>query len=125
MPGPARNQTKDRSRAYRADGNNTTSRRGLTVLPADGCSLPVPSMPAGRTWSDVEQARWGELWSSPQATQWDESVRGTVALLVSYESRLLCAEGGTAWVAQEARYAAEALGLTPRAMATLGWVLSE
>ncbi|MBT2568087.1 hypothetical protein J7I84_16600, partial [Arthrobacter sp. ISL-85] len=53
---------------------------------------------------------------------WDETVKGTVALLVAYESRLLAiGDGGTAWVAQECRYASEALGLTPKALTSLGW----
>lgn len=96
-------------------------RSNLVALPPDGCTLPVPDMPAGRPWTDHERARWEELWQSPQATMWDESARGTVALLVAYESRLLCGDGGTAWIGQEARHAAESLGLTPRAMAHLGW----
>ena len=56
----------------------------------------------------------------PQATQWDDTARGTVAVLVVFESALF---GGSAsaWQAQECRYAAEALGLTPRALAQLGW----
>jgi hypothetical protein len=89
-------------------------------LPGDGCALPTPDLPPGRRWTVAEKARWAELWSSPQATQWDESAKGTVAVLIAYESAIL---GGTAaaWQAQEARYAAEALGLTPRALASLGW----
>ncbi|GAB3049645.1 hypothetical protein GCM10027053_05510 [Intrasporangium mesophilum] len=30
-----------------------------------------------------------------------------------------------AWQAQEARYAAEALGLTPKALVALGWRISD
>jgi hypothetical protein len=97
----------------------------VVELPAEGCTLPVPDLPKGRKWSSVEKARWAELWESPQATQWDESCRGTVALLVAYEARLLSEEGGSAWVAQEARYAAESLGLTPKAMAALGWRVAD
>ncbi|EYR61918.1 hypothetical protein N866_14265 [Actinotalea ferrariae CF5-4] len=79
-------------------------------------------MPEGREWTRVEKRRWKELWTSPQATQWDETASGTVALLVAYESMLLAGQG-SAWTAQEARHAADALGLTPRAMAALGWVV--
>lgn len=77
-------------------------------------------MPRGREWSDLERERWVELWESPQATQWDETARGTVALLIAYESALL-ADAGSAWQAQEARHAATSLGLTPAALAALGW----
>ena len=79
-------------------------------------------MPEGREWSDIERRRWEELWTSPQATQWDETASGTVALLVAYES-LLFAGKGAAWTASEARHASDALGLTPRAMAALGWAV--
>lgn len=121
MPGPQRNTATKNSRAFRSGGN-----RKITVLPAEGCTLPVPKIPRGRTWTSVERARWKELWTSPQATEWDETAKGTVALLVSYESRLLDNnDGGSAWVAAEARHAADALGLTPRSMAALGWVVED
>lgn len=96
------------------------SRQALVDLPAGGCDLPVPDMPAGRDWTETECARWGELWLSPQASQWDETARGTVAVLVIFESAILAGKA-SAWQAQEYRYAAESLGLTPRAMAQLGW----
>lgn len=95
-------------------------RSALVELSAAGCDLPVPPVPAGRDWSEHERARWTELWESPQASQWDDSVRGTVAMLVAYESAVF-AGTASAWQAQEARYAAEALGLTPRALGQLGW----
>jgi hypothetical protein len=103
--GTQRNMTKPNSRANRAPT------AAMVDLPADGCTLPVPDLPKSRDWTDVEKDRWAELWESPQATQWDDSCRGTVALLVQYENRLLSGDnGGSAWVAQECRYAAEALG---------------
>lgn len=117
MPTP-RNALAPNSRAHRRPA--PTARAALVTLPAAGCTLPVPRMPPGREWSPAERRRWRELWQSPQATQWDETVCGTVALLVAYEAQLL-AGTGAAWVAQEARHAADALGLTPRALAHLGW----
>lgn len=98
--------------------------RALLSLPAAGCSLPVPGLPGGRDWSDHEAARWNELWASPQATQWDETARGTVAVLVIYEAAIFSGNA-SAWMAQEARHATEALGLTPRALASLGWRISD
>lgn len=94
--------------------------RDVKILPASGCGLPVPPLPKGREWSKSERARWRELWKSPQATMWDDAARGTVAVLITYESAIF--EGSaSAWQAQEARYAAESLGLTPKAMHALGW----
>lgn len=113
-----RNAEKARSRARRTP--EATTRASLVYLPAAGCDEQAPALPAGRAWTEHERARWHELWTSPQATQWDESATGTVAVLVVYESAILAGEA-SAWMAQEARYAAEALGLTPRALAALGW----
>lgn len=116
---PPRNVGKPHSRAHRRPAVGA-ARAALVDLPASGCDLPVPDLPAGRNWSDADRARWTELWESPQAVMWDDAARGTVAVLVVYEAAIL---GGTAsaWQAQEARYAADALGLTPKALAALGW----
>ena len=94
------------------------ARAALVDLPASGCELPVPALPAGRAWTPDDTARWDELWQSPQAVMWDYTARGTVAVLLVYEAAIL-AGTAAAWQAQEARYAAEALGLTPKAMAAL------
>lgn len=120
MP-PKRNPAKPHSRVHRG---NVGSRQSLIELAATGCPLPVPEMPAGRDWSAVERSRWEELWHSPQANQWDETARGTVAALVIYETAIFTGKAA-AWQAQEARYAAESLGLTPRAMTSLGWRIVE
>jgi hypothetical protein len=118
MPAP-RNAAKPHSRAHRRPVTSGP-RSALTELPASGCTLPVPKMPPGRVWSREEKARWRELWESPQATQWDDTCRGTVAVLIAYETVIWSGEA-SAWQAQEARYASEALGLTPKALASLGW----
>lgn len=122
MPAP-RNAGKKHSRAHRRPVSSGP-RSALVELPAAGCDLPVPDPPKGREWSAAEVERWAELWESPQATQWDDSTRGTVAVLVTYESQIF-AGSAAAWQAQEARYAAEALGLTPRALGQLGWRIVE
>jgi hypothetical protein len=82
----------------------------------------VPALPAGRDWTERERARWAELWTSPQASQWDESAVGTVVSLVIFEQMILTGSA-SAWHAQEARHAADALGLTPKSLAALGWVI--
>lgn len=116
-----RNVTKPHSRANRG---TVGSRLALIDLPAEGSDLPVPGIPTGREWSKSERSRWRELWKSPQATQWDETATGTVAMLVVYESAVF-AGTASAWQAQEARHAAESLGLTPRALVQLGWRIVE
>ncbi len=120
MP-PKKNPAKPYSRARRG---NVGSRQALIELAATGCDLPAPAIPDGRVWTPVELDRWQELWKSPQANQWDETARGTVAALVIYETAIFTGSA-SAWQAQEARYAAESLGLTPRAMTSLGWRIVE
>lgn len=120
MPAP-KNASKPHSRAHRG---TVGARLALVELPAAGSNLPVPDLPAGREWTESHRDRWVELWESPQATQWDETARGTVAALLLFEGEIL-AGTASAWMAQEARYAAEALGLTPRALGQLGWRIVE
>jgi len=115
----ARNAAKPHSRAHRRPVSSGP-RNALLDLPAAGCELPVPELPPGRQWQQHERSRWDELWESPQATQWDDTARGTVATLVIFESAVLSGQA-SAWQAQEARYAGEALGLTPKALVALGW----
>jgi len=112
------NRLKPNSRVNR--GTQRTS--VITVLPAEGCTLPIPTIPAGRDWSEVETERWDELWQSPQATQWDDSATGQVAMLIVYEQAIF-GNTGSAWMAQEARHISDALGLTPKAMVALGWTV--
>jgi hypothetical protein len=47
-----------------------------------------------------------------------------VATLLIFEAAIL-SDSAAAWQAKEARYAAEALGLTPRSMTALGWRIVE
>jgi hypothetical protein len=118
-----RNALKPHSRANRRPVSSGP-RAALIELPASGCELPVPKLPAGREWSRAERARWRELWQSPQANQWDDSCIGVVAVLVVYEAAIF-AGTASAWQAQEARHAGESLGLTPRALVALGWRIAE
>ncbi|MGQ4727051.1 phage terminase small subunit [Streptomyces sp. Ju416(a)] len=114
--------TKPFSRAHRRPPA-AAARAALVDLPGSGCTLPVPEIPerpGELEWSPTELARWDELWRSPQAVMWDDTARGTVAVVLVYESAIL-AGTASAWMAQEARYAGEALGLTPKALVALGW----
>lgn len=122
MSGPLPNPGKDRSRHTVARASERRSgRSGLHTLPAT-CDLPVPDLPPGRDWSDPEQQMWQELWTGPQANEWDDSFIPVVAMFVTHCSNIL---GGraSAWMAQEARHLSDRLGLTPQGMAALGWAL--
>lgn len=115
MPGPRPNPNKPTSRYRNA--------RPMVVLPLAGCELPPPKIPPGRKWTAAERALWRDLWSMPQATQWDESVSSLVAAYVVYTAAVL-AGTATAWQAAEMRQLGDRLGLTPTGMASLGWRVS-
>lgn len=117
MPGPRPNPSKPHSR-------HRSPARGSVVLPAAGCTLPAPKLPAGRKWPAAERALWRDLWASPQAVMWDDSTASLVAIYVTFTQALL-AGSGTAWMAQEARHLADRLGLTPAGMAGLGWRIAD
>lgn len=122
MSGPLPNPGKHRSRYSPARASERRNgRRGLLVLAAT-CDLPVPGLPPGREWSAAERQSWEELWTGPQANEWDDSFIPVVAMFVCHTSNIL---GGraSAWMAQEARHLSDRLGLTPQGMAALGWAL--
>lgn len=118
MSGPSRNSFKQNSRANRGES------RGPVVLPREGVDLPVPDPPATTKFLPAQKKRYDSLWSSPQSFMWDESVAGQVALLVVLEDQLL-AGNGSAWTASTVQTIVDSLGLTPKAMAHLGWVLGD
>lgn len=122
MSGPLPNPGKDRSRYTAARASeHRRGHSGLLTLPAT-CDLPVPGLPPGREWSHPEREMWEELWTGPQANQWDDSFIPVVAMFVTHCSNIL---GGraSAWMAQEARHLSDRLGLTPQGMVALGWEL--
>lgn len=119
MPRAVQNPMKPNSRRYR-----TANVRGTVIeLPAEGCALPVPTVPKGREWSAEEKRLWRDLWKSPQATQWDESYMASVAAYVCHASAVYSGTAA-AWQAQEMRHLGNALGLTPSGMLSLGWVIA-
>jgi hypothetical protein len=93
----------------------------VVVLPPQ-CDLPVPRLPRGRDWTREERALWRQVWTSPQASQYDDSYAPTVAANVAHCSAIL-AGSAAAWQAQEFRRLGDALGLTPAGLRALGWVL--
>jgi hypothetical protein len=113
-PGPKPNPAKPHSK-YRASP--------IIDLPAE-CNLPAPKLPSGRKWTAPERALWKELWSSPQASQWDDSYASIVALYVVNMVEMLGGEW-SAWRSQECRHLADRLGLSPAGLIGLGWRLPD
>lgn len=102
-------------------------RRSATdrVLPAEGCSRPVPKWPSGHKPSKAEAAAWRRLWRLPQGEAWHELacadvVETYVLLSVSAAEEIAAGQARAATLAVLRGMAAD-LGLTPQALARLRW----
>lgn len=69
----------------------------------------------------TETALWRELWRTPQACEW-ERLKWTREV-AQYVRHKAAAECGSLDESKEARLRAEALGLTPKGMRSLLWVI--
>jgi hypothetical protein len=90
------------------------------VLPAAGRRGRAPVCPyelgvAGSAW-------WVWAWTTPQATRWDKGALYTVARRARLEDDV---DSGKLAVEKEMRELDGKLGLTPKAMADLGWTIGE
>jgi hypothetical protein len=113
MPGPA---PKEHTRRRNA-------RPGVTYLPREGFSGPLPSWPLSRQ-NQGEASAWASLWQLPQAAAWDElRLHRTVA---RYVRALVKAErpGAVAFLLSEVRQLEDRLGLTPMSMLRLRWEMA-
>ena len=119
--GTSRNALSPRSRAYRTPESRPIRGRNAVILPLEH-DLPVPTTPPGVNFSADERKLWRQLWKGPQGYAWDDSSAVPVATYVKYSARLFAGEGA-AWVGQEQRHLGESLGLTPKGMAALGWII--
>lgn len=70
---------------------------------------------------EVEQELWRELWHTPQAVMWE--TLGWTREVAQYVRHKAAAEDGSMDDSKEARLRGEALGLTPKAMRSLMWVI--
>ena len=118
MPAP-RNALSSRSRAYRTPESRPITGKNVLILPLEH-QIPAPPHPPGVVFTKEEAKVWKQLWTSPVGYAWDEVETLAVASYIRYTSMVM---SGTAsgWCAQEARHLGDALGLTPRGRAALGW----
>lgn len=98
--------------------------RDITSLPAEGRKGESPAWPlelAGCAELDL----WHELWTTPQAVAWERMGRGTHREVARYVRLAIAAEDLDAKAATHAQATALAdrLGLTPKAMRLLLWVV--
>lgn len=106
------------------DPKRANARVGVVMLPAGGRQGPAPKWPLTRA-SREESALWRELWASPQAIVWES--QGWTRVVARYCRVASLAEASSilakdAW--SEARQLEDRLGLTPKAMRMLLWVIT-
>jgi len=110
--------------------NASAATPGVTVLPAGGRAGDPPPWPlASETLG--EEAKWLELWATPQAVMWERMGAGVVGELARY-TRMFCAAVAadhatvaTAHRDSEIRQLADRYGLSPLGMMRLHWAVEE
>ncbi len=103
------------------DPSRGTRGRGPLKLPAEGFQGPVPDWPLVTPPTESEEAAWGVLWRTPQASAW---VRLGWTRTVGRYCRLMVAgeeHGASAALLAQVTALEDRLGLTPKAMRLLLW----
>ena len=100
----------------------TNARVGLVVLPASGRVGSPPTWPISKP-SAVERRAWADLWATPHAVAWERL--GWTRTVARYCRVMVAGEDGDKDAWAEARQLEDRLGLTPKAMRMLLWVVSD
>lgn len=96
--------------------------RGVVTLPAGGRKGEPPDWPLQPKPEYAEWKLWRELWASPQAVEWER--QGWTRVVARYVRCALAAEALDDRALAEARQLEDRLGLTPKAMRLLLWVVA-
>lgn len=83
-------------------------------------TITAPTLPPLRSWSEETLRWWAELWSKPQASQWDPSGSSAVPMAVLYQDVQDLPDKSTALLG-ELRQHEDRHGLNPKAMLQLRW----
>ena len=110
----------------KADGerrNRAERQLDWSLLPMEGRAGDPPELPGWREWTLQTRDWWAALWSTPQATMWDQTGRSmhTLALL---HHELMVDASSSPKLSAEMRQHEDRHGLTPKAMLQLRWRVS-
>lgn len=83
-----------------------------------------PELPEWRIWQPGTLIWWVELWTKPQATQWDQDGSSVHGLACLYDD-LIAGRAEIAKVSAEMRQHELLHGLSPKAMQQLHWRIEE
>ncbi len=100
-------------------GSRNANKVDWVVLPAEGRQGKPPTLPSGRRWLKATRDYWAWLWSTPQATQWDEADKVLVRLALLVD--LVYAEKASSTHLTEIRNIECSYGLNPKALIQLRW----
>lgn len=90
------------------------------TLPAEGRAGDAPPLPSWRRWKAATKTWWSNLWSKPQATQWEPDGSTLWTLAVLYDD-MIRGERPSNTLAAEMRQHEDRHGLSPKAMLGLRW----
>ena len=99
------------------------ARVGPVVLPAEGRKGEPPAWPLPDRMTINEEVMWRQLWKKPQAVAWEKFDCDRV--VARYVKMAIAAEAGDKYCYTAAGQLEDRLGLTPKAMRMLLWVVAE
>lgn len=116
-----------KSKATRQRRNSVA---GEQQLPMSGRKGRAPKWPLPEDPDVSILKRWRELWRLPQAIVWDDlqnyrEVARYVLVEAAIDRQLLSGEDPSGALTGELRQAGDRLGMTPRALRSLGWDVSD
>lgn len=116
MPGPPPKADSQRRRRNAPLANTR-------ILPAEGRDGELPAWPLKTGPEENEATIWAGLWSTPQATAWEQL--GWDRIVARYARMLALAEEKLqATLLAETRSLEDRLGLTPMSMLRLRWEIA-
>lgn len=94
-------------------------------LPAEGRKGRAPKWPIGYPPTAEARKIWNEYWRKPQAVEWERlGCHRTVAMLCVFEDQINAGATTASVLSKHGLLSAE-LGLTPKALRNLGWVITD
>jgi hypothetical protein len=126
-----RGGSRNRSGPPPAEDSGRSDARGVvfTALPSEGCKRKPPAWPLSRALNEaiavLEDARWVQVWKSPQAVAWH--VQPWRWLTVAHYVRIAVGVelGGKAADVTAMIRLADQIGMTPAGLKENGWKIAE
>lgn len=130
-----RGGARNRSGPQPAEDSGRSDARGVvfTALPSEGCKRKPPawplSAPVGEgdldTIAALEQARWEEVWKSPQAVAWHAQRWRWLTVAHYVRVSVVVELGGKAADVTAMIRLADQVGMTPAGLKENGWKIAE